>query len=306
MLRFSGTGRLSLAAATLVGVNLAHYKLDRHAFQRTVVVDRAELFDVAPERDGSVPGIPGFSYRLLHPLSSAGYQRYFGGVPRTGDALQDAVAVARRVRELYVHGQAGEIYPWLPDLSIPEATRRPVVCGSYARTQVSALDHMGHVARVVHLQGHIAPEVYDFERRGWLYVDPNGGVYLSAPEGPILSIAQIVERLRLGQPFRVHRIDASTDDPLFSFEGLRPPSPWLNGYQAYQDGPGLQYRRKTLFYVGRLATLVVFRQPHAPRVFDGLRSVLVVNLLAAIVLAVLFLPAWSLWHTRRAAGSRRA
>ncbi len=225
----------------------------------------SDVFNAPPDRDGTV-SVPGdYAYRLAPPMSQKTFDKYFGGISASGSAFQDALRVSRRVRVLYRHGEADEaIFPWIPDEAIEKAIKRPVLCGIYAKTAVSALDHMGHVARVVSLRRHVTMEVYDFDEESWVYLDPNGGIYASSSEGTVLGLTEVRRRLSEDLPLVTHAIDSSTDDQIFDLEDPNTRDMFVGGYVLHQDGAGIQYAHLSPAYAGKRSKLVAFKEPHSP------------------------------------------
>jgi hypothetical protein len=60
-------------------------------------------------------------------------------------------------------------------------------------------------------------------------------------------------------------------------------------YLEYQDGPGMQYRRKSLFQIGHIANLVVYRPPEAPFRLAWVWGLLAANAVALAAIAMVFL-----------------
>ncbi|MEO0576569.1 MAG: hypothetical protein AAF004_13985 [Pseudomonadota bacterium] len=306
---------------TIAAFNYFYYQFFEYSFMHLDVVDE-EVFNAAPARDGHVPVYSSvfsqFSYAALLPISQVTFDRFFN-LRATGDALTDAVAASKKTRQLYRHAQMGELYPFIPDQSIERASRRAVVCGSYARTTLAALEHMGHVGRVVYLNGHVTMEVHDFDTGKWIYVDPNYGTHFTGPDGNVLSITEFQSRLRASQTFAIHSMDNSDDDPHLMHgephagyvrtESLKkyvdelkrdPDTPYFNGLTAFEDGYGYNYRRKALVFARRPAHVVVLRDERmSPTVHLG--GVTIVSAINALLFAAF--AAWILGGKRREAQS---
>jgi len=293
------THKFIIAIAALGAFNLAYYQSVENAFSFLSVVD-ADGFNAAPDPAGNVADYSNvfstFNYSPLEPISDEGYKRFFDVKP-TGNVLDDTVAVVRKTRELYVHREGKGPYPFLPDAAIEDASSRPVVCGTYARTTAAALDHMGHVSRVIYLNGHITLEVFDFERNKWLYIDPNYGMYLTDPDGSILSMTEFQDRFRSKSPVTIHSLDDSTDDPQFVYEdyarehgGLRISMPrstvHVNGFTAFEDGAGYNYRRKSLLYRLKPAHIVHLKDDKSSPylILGGFGPIIGINMLATLLL----------------------
>ena len=299
-------GKVLISTIVIASFNLSYYQAFELSFMHMNVVDAAS-FDAPPASDGSVAEYTNyfsqFSYKPFESISEAVFERHFD-LPATGDVLADTVSVSKKTRQLFRHSP-GSLYPFIPDESIDKAVKQTVVCGSYARTTLAALEHMGHVGRVLYLNGHITLEVYDFERNKWLYIDPNFGVYFTGPEGDILSMTEFQTRLRNDGEIIIHSMDDSTDDPHLvddqPYEGYEhrtsltqdlsiyrnnPRAPFLNGYTAFEDGYGYNYRRKSLIYALKPAHIVVLRDEAASPLIrlGGFAPIIAINLLLIAML----------------------
>lgn len=301
--------RATVSVALILVFNLLYYQLFEYSFMHLDIVDEHE-FNTAPSRDGSVSAYTNvfsqFSYAPFRSISDVTFKKFFNLLP-TGNALKDAIAASKKTRAFYRHEQMGELYPFVPDSSIEIASRRSVVCGSYARTTLAALKYMGHVARIIYLNGHVTLEVYDFDKQSWIYVDPNYGAHFTDANSRPLSITEFQTRMRGGATIRIHSMDASTDDPHLVdgepgpgyvshasltkyLSNLRknPSEPYLNGHTAFEDGYGYNYRRKAIVFARAPAHVVVLRDEQmSPAIrFGGFGYVAAINLLLFTVLLV--------------------
>ena len=299
--------KVLISTIAMAAINLFYYQTFDNSFMYMNVVDAAD-FNAPPGSDGSVAAYSNyfspFTYLPSETISDAVYKRHFN-LPATGDVLTDTVSASRKTRQLFRHAP-GSLYPFVPDTSIDKAIEKTVVCGSYARTTLAALEHMGHVGRVVYLNGHVTMEVYDFERGKWLYIDPNYGTYFTGPEGNILSLTEFQVRLGNDGEVIIHSMDDSADDPhmvdgqpdegyvahtsltkyLSEFRD-NPRGPYLNGYTAFEDGYGYNYRRKSLIYKLKPAHIVFLRDDTMNPLIrlGGFGPIIAVNLLLIALLA---------------------
>jgi hypothetical protein len=272
------TNKVLISTVFIAVFNLAYYQAFEYSFMHVKVVDTAE-FNAPPASNSSVAAYSNhfskFSYKPFKTISESVFERLFD-LPATGDVLADTVSVSRKTRQLLRHS-SGTVYPFIPDESIDKAVRQTVMCDSYARTTIAALEYLGYVGRVVYLNGHVTMEVYDFERAKWLYIDPNYGTYFTRPDGDLLSITEFQARLRDDEEIIIHSMDDSTDDPHL-VDGQPYPgyddrtsltkylsimrtqrSPYLNGHTAFEDGYGYNYRRKSLIHALKPAHIVILR-----------------------------------------------
>lgn len=264
------TGRLVWAAlillAGLIGGNLAAYVANPWCLVLVTHCERAVEFDEPPLPDGSLASDASFSYRLPVPFSPAVFREHFGDVVLSGEGFDDARRLAVRVRELLRHGHEGQLVPLIPDECIRTALEKSVLCDGYSKILCAALQHVGHVARVVRLKGHVTTEVFDRGRGRWLYVDADLGVTLRDEQEQPLSISQIIDRMRTGQALVIRPLSEanSPDDALITglTSGYR--SCFESGHTYAYDGVGEAYYRKALWKIGRWARARQLRRGDAP------------------------------------------
>lgn len=293
---------LSLAAVAAIGLiaNLALYQSVEYSFTSLHIVDQ-ETFN-APPNDAEalkpISGLTAFRYRPAHRMSTETFDEFFSAI-ETSDALSNAIAVSRRVRNMYTHAKSDSLDPFIPDQTIAEAMGRPVVCDTYARTAVAALDALGHAGRVVYLDGHVSMEVFDDVNGRWMYVDPNLGVWISDADNEPMGLVDFQNALSSGTTFHLHALDESTDDPQMVSYALPEPHPLLrsiqhpglrsiytNGFTSYEDGHAFNYRRKSIAYALAPANIVMLEGAATSRTdvrFGGLWVVLGMN---AVLLAL--------------------
>lgn len=244
-----------LLAAGVLGGNLALYVSNPWCFVRVTLCERAAEFDEPPRDDGSLASDPAFSYRLPVQFSAPVFDEYFGAVELSGEGFDDARRLAIRVRELLRHGHEGQLVPLVPDACIRLAREKSVLCDGYSKILCAALQHAGHVARVIRLKGHVTTEVFDRGRGRWLYVDADLGVTMCDEHGEPLSVSQIIARRARGELVTIQPLSTinSPDDALLTRLPAGGGSFFESGVTYAYNGAGESHYRKALWKIGRWA-----------------------------------------------------